>query len=117
MTRVLGFLVGCIGTRLLLVLLAATVSPVWLKAMAVVAAAIALGFTVIYAGGLRRTGPETDGKPIWWDSLRPIHALLYAAFAYFAWTGRRREAWAALLLDVVIGLAAFLGHHGSSLWV
>ena len=105
------FLVGCIGTRALLVYLAATVPLAALKVMGVLGAVIAAGFTVIYAGKLRRTGVETGGQPIWWNSLRPVHALLYAAFAYFAWTGARRKAWVTLLIDVIIGLAAFVHHH------
>ena len=110
--RMALFLVGCIGSRVLLVYLAATVPPVGLKVMAALAAVIAVGFTAIYFGRLRPTGAETGGQPIWWNSLRPVHALLYAAFAYFAWFGHRRLAWSTLLLDVAIGLVSFLYHHG-----
>ena len=80
------------------------------------AALVAIGFTTVYMGGLRQTGVETEGEPIWWNSLRPVHAALYAAFAYCAWTGRRQLVWATLLLDVAIGLASFLHHHGPALF-
>ena len=114
--RMAMFLVGCIGTRTLLVYLAATVPPVWLKVMAVLGGLVVAGFTAIYVGGLRQTGLETGGQPIWWNSLRPVHAALYAAFAYYAWTGQRQTAWVTLLLDVAIGLASFLYHHSGSLF-
>lgn len=111
--RIVLFLVGCMGVRGLLVYLAATVSDAWLRRMAVLAAAIALGFTVIFLGGLRPTGLETGGKPIWWNGLRPVHALLYAAFAYYAWAGRRGPAWRVLLADVLLGLLSFVAFHAS----
>lgn len=109
------FLVGCMGVRGLLVYLAATLPDAWLRRMAVPAAAIALGFTVIFLGGLRRTGLETGGEPIWWDALRPVHALTYALFAYCAWTGRRGPAWKLLLADMVLGLLSFVAFHAGLL--
>lgn len=109
--RFLLFLAGCMGTRSALVYAAATAPEPYLKAMAVPAAFVALGFAIIYAGGYRRTGPETGGQPIWWDALRPAHAALYACFAWAAWTGRRALAWQALFVDVVLGLGAFLAFH------
>ena len=109
--RFVLFLVGCMGARSLWVYLASIASRAVLKAMAVVAAAIALGFAVIYAGGLRQTGLETGGAPIWWNQLRPVHAALYASFAYSAWTGNRDVAWRLLLVDVLIGFVSFCGHH------
>lgn len=112
--RFLLFLVGCMGARSLLVYLAATAPLPWLNAMAVPAALIALGFMVIFVGGYRRTGVETGGAPIWWNALRPIHAVLYALFAYYAWTGQREVAWKLLLADVILGLASFLSFHASS---
>lgn len=108
--RVALFLVGCMGSRAMLVYLAATVPLTWLKFMGALAALVALGFTAIYLGGLRPTGPETGGQPIWWDNLRPVHAALYAAFAYYAWVGDRRMAWTALAVDAAIGLASYTAH-------
>ena len=109
--RVALFLVGCMGVRGLLVYAAATVPPTWLRWMAVPAAGVALGFAVIYAAGLRRTGLETGGAPIWWDALRPVHAAVYALVAYCAWTGRRGAAWKLLLADLALGLASFSVFH------
>jgi hypothetical protein len=105
------FLTGCMGTRVLLVVLAATLPLRWLRVLGVLGGAVAAWFTVIYAGKLRPSGAETGGQPIWWNSLRPVHAMLYAAFAYCAWVGNRRGAWTALLVDVIIGFAAFVHQH------
>jgi hypothetical protein len=108
-TPVLFF--ACIAARLVLVLLAMTVSQLGLRIMAVGATGIAIGFMVIFLGGYRKTGLETGGKPIWWNHLRPVHALLYGLFAYLAWTGQRAWAWKVLLLDVTVGTLAFTLHH------
>ncbi len=90
----------------MLVYLAATVPLFWLKVMAVPALAIAIGFTIIFIGGYRKTGIETGGRKIWWNSLRPVHATFYALFAYFAWKGNREVAWKLLAADVLIGVTA-----------
>jgi hypothetical protein len=111
--RLVLFLVGCVGTRLLLVYLAATVPPRWLFFMGILALVPAIGFAVIYIGGLRTTGREVFGDRIWWNDLRPLHAALYALFAYLAITGAQSLAWKVLLGDVLVGLAAFLAYHYS----
>ena len=108
--RLLLFLIGCIGTRAALTYTAAVAGPMLLTYMAVGAAAIAVGFMAIYLFGLRPTGPEVFGERIWWNDMRPVHAALYALFAYTAYTGSR-AAWQFLAVDTVIGLAVFLHHH------
>lgn len=97
----------CVAARLALVVLAATAPERVLRALAVPAMAIAVGFATIWVFGLRRTGIETGGQPIWWDHLRPIHALGYAAFAYSAWRGQRGLATGVLLADVMLGVGAW----------
>ena len=44
----------------------------------------AIGFSYIFIFGKRKKGGQTFGQKIWWNHLRPIHALLYALFAYLA---------------------------------
>jgi hypothetical protein len=73
----------------------------------------ALGFLIIYAGGYRKTGGEVFGDRIWWNELRPVHAVLYLVFAYMALTGIKEHAWKLLAIDATIGLVAFLYHHFS----
>ena len=70
------------------------------------AAMIAIGFMVIYLTGLRKSGPETFGEPIWWDDLRPIHAFNYGLFALLA-LHDNPEAWKVLFIDTIIGLTAW----------
>jgi len=109
------FLVGCIGARLLLVILAyhlARSKSHWLKAMALAAILISAAFFYIWSNGLRKTGPETFGDPIWWNDLRPVHSALYAIFAILALReDTQRHAWIILLADVSIGLYSWIHHH------
>lgn len=108
MRTLLLFLVGCMGTRLALVYLAATTeSAALLRTMGYLALGPAIGFFVIYAMGWRKTGPETLGAPIWWNALRPVHGALWATFAVLAILGRREWAWRVLLADLALGLAAW----------
>lgn len=69
----------------------------------------AVGFSYLFLSGARKwTG--AFGEKIWWNSLRPIHALLYFLFALFAIKGKR-EAWVFLLIDVCIGTLGFFHVH------
>ena len=77
-----------------------------LRTMGTIAAAIALGFFLIYVNGWRKTGVETCGKAIWWNSLRPVHALLWGLFAYLALTGNR-AAYIPLAIDTLVGAVAW----------
>ena len=69
-----------------------------------------LGFIYIFATDSRKTGAEVFGGKIWWNNLRPLHALLYGLFAYNAIIGNR-GAWIYLFIDVLIGLFSFLIFH------
>ena len=70
----------------------------------------AIGFIYIYLTGSRQTGAEVFGSKIWWNNLRPLHALLYLLFAYNAILGIK-TAWIYLLIDVIIGLMSFIIFH------
>lgn len=107
------FLAGCVPTRLILAVLIARASSALLKPIAIVTAIIAIGFLTLFLTGWRKTGVETGGKPIWWNSLRPVHAGMYAAVAFCAWTGRRELAWKLVCLDLVVGLLAFTAHYSN----
>ncbi len=109
--RILFFLIGCIGVRLLFVYIAYKASSIVLKIFGIIAIIIGLGFAIIYLFGLRKTGPETMGDKIWWNSLRPFHAMTYITFGILALTGHSEVAWKVLLLDVSVGLGAFIIHH------
>ncbi len=104
--RNLLFLIGCIGTRTSFVLLAKFLNKQYVTYMGYFALLIAIGFSIIYFTGIRDTGAEVFGDKIWWNNLRPIHALLYFIFAFLAIT-KNDYAWVPLLIDVLIGLVAF----------
>jgi hypothetical protein len=108
--RMLLFLVGCIGVRSLFVVIAKYINTTYLKYLGYLALLPAIGFIYIYLTGSRKIGGETFGEKIWWNNLRPIHAILYLLFAYNAIRGNK-QAWIYLFVDVLIGLISFSIHH------
>jgi hypothetical protein len=108
--RFLLFLIGCIGTRSLFVIVAKMISLNYLPYLGYLALIPAIGFIYIYLTGSRNTGGEVFGDKIWWNNLRPIHALLYFLFAYNAINGNK-NSWIYLLIDVIFGLISFLTYH------
>jgi len=108
--RILMFLIGCIGMRSLFVVIAKYININYLKYLGFLALLPVIGFIYIYITGARKTGPETFGEKIWWNNLRPIHAIFYFLFAYNAIIGNK-QAWLYLLADVLFGLISFLIYH------
>jgi hypothetical protein len=108
--RMLLFLVGCIGTRLLFVYIAKNSSVQILKYMGYLALLPAIGFMYIFLTGSRKTGAEVFGEKIWWNNLRPLHSFIYFIFAYNAITGNK-QAWVYLMADVTIGFVAWVVHR------
>jgi hypothetical protein len=104
------FLVGCIGIRVLFVIVAKNINIKYLKYLGYLALFPAIGFIYLYVSGTRNSGLGVFGEKIWWTNLRPIHAILYLLFAYNAIIGNR-NAWIILLVDVSLGLLSFLIHH------
>ena len=107
---VLLFLLGCIGTRTLLVYLSSIATPEYLKYMGIIAGIISVGFMTIYLTGSRKTGIEVNGGEIWWNDLRPVHSILYGMFAYAA-INNKSYSWIFLLIDVCIGLISYILHY------
>jgi hypothetical protein len=108
--RLLLFLVGCIGTRSLLVYIAKNINISYLPFLGYLAILPAIGFMYIYLTNSRQTGAEVFGEKIWWNNLRPVHAILYSLFAYYA-INKNTNSWIFLLIDVIFGLISFLLHH------
>lgn len=104
------FLAGCIPARMGAVYLARTATPAVLPLIGFLALFPAVGFLYFFLTGTRTTGPEVLGDRIWWNSLRPFHALLWATFAVLALFGYS-NAWIVLLIDVLVGISAFGLHH------
>ena len=107
--RFLLFICGCILTRSIFVIVAKKYTD-YLPLMGSVAIIPAIGFFYIYFTNSRQTGDEVFGDKIWWNDLRPIHGTLYLLFALFA-LNSNPNSWLILLLDVIIGLSAFLYFH------
>lgn len=105
----LAFLIGCMGARLLLVYVAKTLNKKWLRVAGYLAIFPIFGFLYIFLTGVRNN-LGAFGEKIWWNELRPVHAILYALFAYFAIQGKR-YAWMYLFADAIISLVAFLWVH------
>jgi hypothetical protein len=106
------FLLLCIPSRLLFSYITYHANAEWLlKLIAVLAAIIALGFASIYLFKWRPTGIETGSEPIYWNSVRPIHAVFYALTSYYAWNQMGHIAGGLLATDTLFGLLVFLVHH------
>lgn len=112
--RWLAFLIGCIGTRLLFVIVARFASTKILPLLGYLALLPAFGFAYLWLFNQRLSGFEAGGK-IWWHSLRIIHSILYFTFAYLAII-KNTNAYLALALDVTLGLTFFFLHHGFGLF-
>ncbi len=108
--RFLMFLIGCIGARSLIVLIAKNISLNKLPILGYISLIPATGFAYIYLTKSRKQGAEVFGGKIWWDYMRPIHSFFHFAFAYYA-INKNKNSWKLLAADVVIGLLAFLNYH------
>ena len=108
--RILLFLFGCILIRTLFVFIAKYINPEYLPYLGALALLPAIGFLLIYINGWRKTGSEVFGGKIWWNNLRPIHALFYILFSILAFN-KNIYSWVPLALDVIIGFLAFLYQH------
>jgi hypothetical protein len=109
-------IVACLSIRFLFAYAAKLASQrqdnlIILRIMAIFATVISIGFMIIFLTGIRQRGFETGGQLIWWNTLRPLHALTYGSFALLVFFGDRFHtthiAWLALLLDFFIGCLAF----------
>ena len=99
------FLFGCIPTRILLAL-----TPFYLNKYLIIIflLVVAISYLLIFKFHLRETGPEVFGHKIWWNNLRPIHALIYLIASYFIYNNKQNIGSKFLFLDVYIGLVAHI---------
>lgn len=107
--RILLFVLGCMTSRFALAYTA--YNKIALPILGLFALFVGFGFTYIYLGNFRQTGPEVFGEKIWWNSLRPLHAFLYFMFAFLVFSKKEEHAWKPLLADALLGLTAFLIYH------
>jgi len=105
--RLLLFIFGCIGVRSLLAYIAKIININYLPYLGYLAIIPVIGWLYIYFTGSRTTGPEVFGDKIWWNNLRPLHAILYTLFAYNA-INKNNNSYIYLIIDVIVGLTAFI---------
>ena len=108
--RILLFLLGCVMLRLGFVYVAKNISVDYLPFLGYLALLPVIGWLYIYFIQPRDTGPEVFGGKIWWNELRPVHAMLYTLFAIWA-IQKKSYSYVPLLVDVLFGLTAFLIYH------
>jgi hypothetical protein len=111
--RFLLFILGCIGVRLFMVFVSKNGQDIHKQLLGYFLTVISVGIMTIYLFNLRTTGSETMGSSIWWNSLRPIHSIIWGLAAYYLFTQDSETAWKILLGDVVLGLLTFLYYHWS----
>lgn len=110
--RFLLFLGLCIPVRLALAYISSIVNANLLFWMGIIALIPALGWLSIYFFKLRETGGEVFGNKIWWNDLRPIHAINYLFFSYLALHNSPYSSY-PLYFDVLLGLISFFIYHYS----
>ena len=108
--RFIAFIFGCMVVRSLFVLIVLKISKKYLPYLGMLAIIPTIGFLTIYLGGYRKKGGETFGGKIWWNNLRPVHAVLYSVFVYLA-LKKNNNAYIPLLIDVIIGFMSFIFYH------
>ena len=111
--RILVFLLGCIGSRLFLTLLAKYINIDMLPFFAIFTIPISISFMYLYIFGNDTANRQLEwlgDKEIWWNQLRPLHSILYMIFSIMA-INKLSYAWVILLVDTMFGLVAWLYHH------
>lgn len=109
--RIAIFVMVCMVLRILLVYTAYAIDKHYLPYMGYGAAIIAVGFATIYVFKLQRAGNVGGfGGQVWWDHLRPIHAMLYLVFAMLA-IAQHESAYVPLLIDISVGVLSFFHHY------
>ena len=112
--RFMLFFLGCIPMRLLFVYLIKQMPIHYLPYCGIIGIIIGLSFLWLYAFKNKTADSQLAwaGEPyIWWNKLRIIHGLLYISFGLVAIQKYRSCAVVILLVDVIIGLLAWINHH------
>ena len=106
--KLILFVFGCLLVRFLIVLIAKIINKNSLPLLGYIALLPAIGFLVNYFTNIRKRGALN--QKIWWGYMRPVHSLLYFTFSYLAIT-KSESAYIPLLLDVILGLVAFIHNN------
>jgi hypothetical protein len=106
--KIVLFVFGCLLVRFSFVLIAKNINKKSLPLLGLLALIPAIGLLVVYFRDLRQRGALN--QKAWWNNLRPLHSILYFTFAYLA-LNKNDKAYIPLLLDVLIGLIAFVNNN------
>jgi hypothetical protein len=106
------FFTGCVPTRAALAYFSYLVLNdekfyIYKPYLLVTTFVIGISFMMIYAMDLRKTGIETQGGKIWWNSIRPIHSVIYIMFS-IGLLYDIKDIYILLVLDLVLGIYAEL---------
>lgn len=105
-TRIIFFLIGCIGVRLILAVIPLYLSKKWLPYFGIIILIIGLSFIYLYFTNGRLKAPEGGGNT-WWYKFRLIHGLLYLTAGIYLFQ-KERLASIPLFIDVILGLILFI---------
>lgn len=95
------YLVGCIGSRGVVIYISKTTTPDDLCYVGLIYIGISIQFCYKFFID------PADDNPVY---LRPIHTLLYLAFAFYAIRGYSDNAWKILLIDLIFGVSTYTIH-------
>ena len=90
----------CILIRISFVFIAKSIHINYLPHLGYIGLIPSFGLMYQYFFSKKKKG--VFGGKLWWNSLRPIHSILYFLFAINA-INSKRESYEFLLLDVIIG--------------
>ena len=108
-SRILYFLIGCIGIRVCLAITPVYLPERWLPYFGLITLTIASSLLYLYFTNSRLKAPEGGGIT-WWAQYRLVHGMLYLAASIYLLQGKR-TAWIPLTIDVCFGLLLFLHKH------
>ena len=104
------YLIFCIGTRLFITYKIKYHNPKYKQYYSIFLLLISLGFIMQYTLKFRKKA--LLGNEIWWDSIRPIHALLYFIGTILVYT-ENKNAYIPILIDTIIGLFFFTKYYSN----
>jgi hypothetical protein len=103
--KLLLFIFVCIPIRVSFVYFAKNASQNHLKLMGFISILSSISLMYQFVSKSRTTG--IFGTNAWWDSLRPVHSVLYLCFSIMAILSMK-NAHIPLAVDVILGFASFI---------
>ena len=105
--RIKLFLFACVTLRLAIVYIVKITPQNYLPYIGYIAIIVSIGFAYNF---IKPKKIGAFGQKAWWNYMRPIHSILYLILAILA-IQKNKYAYIPTLIDVIIGLIAFINHH------